>query len=754
VRLSPDEAAPPSGTAPAPGGIALSGVSKHYRLYAHPVHRLAELLLPGRATRHKVVRALEDVTLSIRPGERVGILGQNGSGKSTLLKVISQVLTPSAGKVKVTGRVSALLELGIGFVGELPGRENVLQYGILQGLTREEITARYDEIVAFAELGEFIEQPIRTYSSGMVLRLAFACAVFTDPDVLIIDEALSVGDSYFQAKCLHKIRGMLERGITFLYVSRSLDSVRSLCDRGVLMEHGRAVLDGPADEVAREYERRAFLRASRFQGQPAAVDAPARPAIEDEAVRPARPALEDGAVTPAEHDFARRVAAMRIGSGRVRVTNIELAGAAGEPTDSIAHGETLEIRVGYRVTEAPAENSCITVSICDRLGNQLVHFNSLDKGVDLAGAAPGTRGSLSFRIRNSFCPGQYAVIAGVGAMKRHPTAPAFWVTDDTYDYCIGGAVLNVPLASATASMWGAISLPYEAIHRIEGPLVKIALPGLPPFAMRVHAAPDAFVSREIARNGVWEPFETQVVREILRYVDAFVDVGANIGWYSLVAGLTLRGRGRVIAFEPDPTNFALLARNVAENRLGGHVRLHHAALADAAGQRALFRSPDNLGDHRLYGGGSEGRAAVPVAVTTFDAAAAPHIVGPCLVKMDTQGSEVMILAGMRGYLAARARDTALLVEFWPFGLSNAGSSAAALVAMLEPLGMRAWLVDEPTAALVPTTLEELAARAEGDLRPETQGFANVLLIPPGHPAEAAIAALRPAAAKASPQEIA
>jgi lipopolysaccharide transport system ATP-binding protein len=715
--------------APLPlGSIVLTDVSKHYRLYARPVDRLAELLLPGRSVRHETVRALDEVTLSIRRGERVGILGQNGSGKSTLLKVISQVLTPSAGEVRVAGRVSALLELGIGFAGELAGRENVLQYGILQGLTRGEITARYDEIVGFAEIGEFIEQPIRTYSSGMLLRLAFACAVFTDPEVLIIDEALSVGDSYFQAKCLHKIRTMLEHGITFLYVSHSSDSVRSLCERGVLMENGHVVLDGPSDDVAREYERRAFLRASRFQGKPGEPNAVARPVLEDEAG------------TPAERGFARRVAAMRSGSGYVRITNLEVVGAGAIPTDQIAYGEPLEIRANYRVADIPGPRTAITVSICDRLGNQLVHLNSLDKGIDLGGATSGSRGTVRFHLRNQFCPGNFSVIAGCGTMKRHPTSPAFWMSEDVYDYCIGGAIFTVPVTSAVASLWGVVGIPYEATDQREGARLEIVLPDLPSFTMTVHVAPDGFISREIACDRVWERFETRVVREILRYVDCFVDAGANIGWYSVVAGLALRGRGTVLAFEPDSSNFALLARNVAENGLD-HVRLHQAALADAPGARTLFRSAENLGDHRLYESGSEGREAVSVAVTTFDEAVSPVISGPCLVKIDTQGSEAMILAGMSRHLAASRGEVALLLEFWPFGLANAGSSAAGLIEVLEPLGVSVWLVDEAVGALLPTTLAELAARAEGDLSPETQGFINVLLVPPGHPAEAALALL-------------
>jgi FkbM family methyltransferase len=273
-----------------------------------------------------------------------------------------------------------------------------------------------------------------------------------------------------------------------------------------------------------------------------------------------------------------------------------------------------------------------------------------------------------------------------------------------------------------------------------GALVPISLLDLPGFAMTVHRERDAFISHEIARNGNWEPFETRIVRELLRHVDFFVDAGANIGWYSIVAALALKGRGLVIAFEPDSANFSLLERNTAQNSLA-NVRLVNAALADSPGKRLLFRSPDNLGDHRLYGKGSEGRATVSVQVTTFDSAAASLIAGPCVVKMDTQGSEAMILAGMRQHMAARSREVAFLMEFWPFGLANAGSSAEALLESLRPLSLRAWVVEEVASRLVPTSLAELAARAYSDLRPETQAFANLLMIPAGHPVEAALQAL-------------
>lgn len=719
-----------------PASIELVGITKEYRLYHRSVDRLVELLAPNGRVRHDTIHALSDVTLSVGAGERVGILGANGSGKSTLLKVISQVLTPTAGEVRVTGRVSALLELGIGFAGELTGRENIIQYGILQGLTRNDIASRCEEIIGFSEIEEYIDQPIRTYSSGMVLRLAFACAVFTDPDVLIIDEALSVGDSYFQAKCLHKIRSMLDRGITFLYVSHSADSVRSLCTRGVLMEKGRVVLDGASIDVAREYERRAFIRASRYQGESALNGEALTAAKPEEAdVHSVLNVVSDNA-TPSEREFARRVAAMRSGNGTVRITNVEVLNAEGSPTEVVAHGEPLNIRVSYRVTAVPGLHTSIGVGICDRLGNQLVHLNTLDKRIDLAGTTPGAHGSILFRLSNSFCPGDFGVIVGCSTMKRHPMTERIWLGDKVYDYCVGGANFTVPASSAKTSLWGAVALPYEAEARLDRARATISQPGLPAFKMEIHGRIDKYVSRQIASEQTWEPFETEVVREILRHVNFLVDVGANIGWYTLIGGLALQGRGQVISFEPDPENFAILARNVAQNELT-NVKVFNAALADGAGTRELFRSTDNLGDHRLYAGSPDRRDAISVNVTTFDDTVAPLISGPCLVKLDTQGSEAMILKGMRRYLEGHASSVAFLIEYWPFGLDNAGSAASELISLLARLGLNAWIVDEAARVLVRTTYSELADRAHTDLRPETQGFANILLVPAGHPAEAA-----------------
>ena len=270
--------------------------------------------------------------------------------------------------------------------------------------------------------------------------------------------------------------------------------------------------------------------------------------------------------------------------------------------------------------------------------------------------------------------------------------------------------------------------------------IGINLRNLPPFSINIHTETDIYISRAIEDTGVWEGFETRVIVELLAYFGQFIDIGANIGWYSVLAGHALAGKGHVLSFEPDPRNFELLEHNVHANHLH-NVKLFNVALADTKGERILYRSADNLGDHRLYAEGSEGREAVRVATTTFNAAVSPHLQGPCLVKMDTQGSETMILEGMSDYLHANSKNVVLIIEFWPYGLKNAGTSAAALIDKLSRLNMNVWLVDEVLCTVKATTFEELIERAQSDLAPQTQGFANLLLIPSGHPAQRVVESL-------------
>lgn len=232
--------------------ISVNGISKFFEIYEKPSHRLLQMLFHGRRQYYRPFWALSDISFEVGKGECVGIIGRNGAGKSTLLQIITGTLTPSSGSVNVKGRVAALLELGSGFNPEFTGRENVYLNASILGLSKEEIDAKYADIIAFADIGEFVDQPVKSYSSGMVVRLAFAVVAHVDADVLIVDEALSVGDAFFTQKCMRFLRNFMKTN-TVLFVSHDVAAVNSLCNRAVLLEHGRVKLQGTPKEVTEMY---------------------------------------------------------------------------------------------------------------------------------------------------------------------------------------------------------------------------------------------------------------------------------------------------------------------------------------------------------------------------------------------------------------------------------------------------------------------------------------------------------------------
>lgn len=235
--------------------ISVNNVSKMYKLYDNPMDRLKESLGLSRKKKYKEHYALNDVSFQVRKGETVGIIGTNGSGKSTILKIITGVLNPTQGQVVVDGRISALLELGAGFNGEYSGIENVYLNGTMIGFSKEEIDAKLQDILDFADIGDFVNQPVKTYSSGMFVRLAFAVAINIEPEILIVDEALSVGDVFFQAKCYRKFEEFKEMGKTILFVSHDLSSIGKYCDRVVLLNKGKKLAEGDAKEMVNLYRR-------------------------------------------------------------------------------------------------------------------------------------------------------------------------------------------------------------------------------------------------------------------------------------------------------------------------------------------------------------------------------------------------------------------------------------------------------------------------------------------------------------------
>jgi lipopolysaccharide transport system ATP-binding protein len=233
--------------------IAAHGVGKMYRIYDRPQDRLKQMLWRGRRMYGREFWALRDVWFEIKRGETIGILGRNGSGKSTLLQMIAGTLAPTEGTVQVNGRVAALLELGSGFNPEFTGRENVFMNGAILGLGREEMEQRYDAIAAFADIGDFIEQPVKMYSSGMFVRLAFAVQACVDPDIMLIDEALAVGDIFFRQKCYKRLEALRNNGTAVVLVSHSMMEIEQFCQRAVLLKHGQAIFQGTAVEATKRY---------------------------------------------------------------------------------------------------------------------------------------------------------------------------------------------------------------------------------------------------------------------------------------------------------------------------------------------------------------------------------------------------------------------------------------------------------------------------------------------------------------------
>jgi lipopolysaccharide transport system ATP-binding protein len=339
--------------------------------------------------------ALRDVNFGIYEGEAVGIIGENGSGKSTTLKLISRILEPTSGSVSVRGKVSALLELGTGFHPDLTGRENIFLNGSLLGIPRKEMVQRYQAIVDFAELEEFIDTPIKHYSSGMVMRLGFAVAINVDPDILLTDEVLAVGDEAFQRKCLEHIAFLRKRGVTILYVSHALDSVRALCKRAIWLDHGRVVADGPSGEVIDRYlayenekhvERLRNMQDGRIAPSsvplPAPMEAPSEDEVELEAEPPEELAAAGDEMSSPPEQPALDVPGSRWTTGDVQITGVRFVNGEGLETAIFQTGEPFTIRIAYEAHKR-LEQPIFGVALFTQNGTQLNGPNTRFSGLEI-----------------------------------------------------------------------------------------------------------------------------------------------------------------------------------------------------------------------------------------------------------------------------------------------------------------------------------------------------------------------------------
>lgn len=435
--------------------IELIDVSKCYRTYSTPRDRLKEILSFGNRDYARRTNALKNVSFSLEKGGRLGIVGENGSGKSTLLKVLAGVLTPSSGEVKVYGRVSALLELGAGFNPELSGNENIRQFCMLHGMHQQEIELALPEIVMFSELKDAISHPVKTYSSGMAMRLGFACAVYVKPEILIVDEALSVGDSYFQNKCLHKIKSMLDDGVTFIYVTHAADAIRSLCNNGIWLDKGTVRLLGSSSEVGAAYEKSMFSKLVRA-GLKNDNDNYEK---NDSQEQRSGTFYSDAARRNA---FLARVEPLRTGSGEIRINDICLVDSAGMETDSVKLEGQVRIRVFFQLHHLPPEQCALSVGINDTYGRQILHFNSSIKGIYASMAPLHIEQMIEFSFENILCPNEYSIVAGIGTLENHPQTNGFTVTTNVVDYCVGGARFSVkpPEQNTNYDLWGIVKTDY------------------------------------------------------------------------------------------------------------------------------------------------------------------------------------------------------------------------------------------------------------------------------------------------------
>lgn len=409
--------------------IDVSNVTKLYKLYDRPKDRLTESLGLSRKKHYTEHYALHDISFSVKKGESIGIIGTNGAGKSTILKIITGVLSPTEGSVDIDGRISALLELGAGFNMEYTGIENIYLNAAMIGFTREETDARLDDIIKFADIGEFINQPVKMYSSGMFVRLAFAVAINIDPEILIVDEALSVGDVYFQAKCFNKFEEFRKQGKTILFVSHDLSSIKKYCSRAILLDHGHKVGEGSPAEMIDVYKK---ILVGLYNPEEASIDdinaAADKVSGIDEmpGIAPADPEAKDGRLW--RSSFALNPERQVYGDLKVEIKDFAIEDMDGNLTTSLLKGDEFVIKVKLHAN-ADVEDPISSYTFKTVKGTDVTGTNTKFEGCDIGPMKAGDERVITFRQRMNLQGGQYLLSLGT---TRYEDA-AFKVSNRLYD---------------------------------------------------------------------------------------------------------------------------------------------------------------------------------------------------------------------------------------------------------------------------------------------------------------------------------
>lgn len=361
--------------------IEFRSVSKSYAIYDNPSDRLTELLSLGLLRRHRNFEALRDVSFTVKRGETFCVIGENGSGKSTMLQIIAGILNPTAGSVRVEGRVAALLELGSGFNPDFSGRANVFLNAAILGLSHEETQRRFQSIEEFAEIGEFLDQPVKTYSSGMAVRLAFSVAIHVDPQILLVDEALAVGDIYFRQRCMRKVHELREKGVTILFVSHAMGDVKAIGDRVLWLDRGQLRALGTADEVVPQYLAAMATKDSAY--------------LEHRGKARAK--------TIAEHSEAPEIVNQipnvdhRHGDGRAEIIGIAVCQENGEPCLMLEPDSKIVVRISARAKDFVA-NPNVGFMLRNHMGVDFAGTNTLREGHGLPPMNPGDSITVDFHL--------------------------------------------------------------------------------------------------------------------------------------------------------------------------------------------------------------------------------------------------------------------------------------------------------------------------------------------------------------------